>query len=63
VRVRAENRQTARGRPSTKLGLLGMRGGGHVLAKAPMVRDVRELLRGLYGLDVGCMGYEDVDVR
>jgi len=56
VRVRAENRQTARGRPSTKLGLLGMRGGGHVLAKAPMVRDVRELLRGLYGLDVGCMG-------
>ncbi|MCC6023998.1 MAG: hypothetical protein LM600_04790 [Thaumarchaeota archaeon] len=44
------------GRPSTKLGLLGMRGGGHVLAKAPMVRDVRELLRGLYGLDVGCMG-------
>jgi len=38
------------------LSLLGMRGGGHVLAKAPMVRDVRELLRGLYGLDVGCMG-------
>ena len=34
----------------------------YVLAKAPMVRDVRELLRGLYGLDVefiarlGCSG-------
>jgi hypothetical protein len=25
----------------------------YILAKAPMVRDVRELLKGLYGLDVG----------
>jgi len=47
------------GKPTNRSGealsLPGMRGGGHVLAKAPMVRDVRELLRGLYGLDVGCM--------